>query len=325
MIAIVNEEWRVAARPLGVVGGADLPGPRESARPSSTVRQLLGGHLKGLRKAAGLKLADVCAAGAVSSVPVLSRIETGKTNVTITRSLVNGLLALYKVDDQAQLGSVRKRLEQLLADDSEPWWSGHDGLVVGDFGDLLHMEAVADRITVYENMFVPGLLQVPAYMEAVMSHACLSEAEREQVDRRRRLRLERQRLLEAADAPEFTAIIDEAVLHRTIGSVSVMREQLRALFNLCENRESIHIRVYPSSAWAVAQPMTPSLTLLQFPREQESPDMLYEESGGHGGSWLKEARVDMVKASLEQLRSNVLDKQQTLLFLNRQIERLVDR
>ncbi|MBT2408686.1 MULTISPECIES: helix-turn-helix transcriptional regulator, partial [unclassified Streptomyces] len=233
MIAIVNEESSVAARPFGVVGGADLPDRPGVAPPSRTVRQLLGVRMKALRKAAKLTIAQVVAKGAVSSDAVLSRIETGNPKVNVNHALINRLLKCYEVTDQDALRSVRLRVEQLLSD-AKPRWAAHDGLVAGDFADLLHMEAAADRITVFETMFVTGMLQTPAYMDAVMTHPCLSEQEREQADRRQRLRKERQRLLESADAPEFTAIIDEAVLHRTVGSRAVMREQLRTLFSLCE-------------------------------------------------------------------------------------------
>ncbi|MFD8984640.1 helix-turn-helix domain-containing protein [Streptomyces sp. NPDC059564] len=324
MIAIVNEESHVAARPLSVVGGAGLPEVRGTVPSSRTVRQLLGLRMRALRKAAGMKLADVAGPGkVVSSTPVLSRIETGSPNVTITRPLIDGLLCAYGVTDPEEKRSVRLRVEQLLSGDTA-WWSAHDGLVVGDFADLLHMEAAAERITVYESMFVPGLLQVSAYMDVVMTHACLSDEEREHGERRRRLRKERQRLLDAGSEREFTAIIDEAVLRRTVGSRQVMREQLRHLFSLCENRESVHIRVFPSSAWEQALPMTPSVTLLQFPREQDCADMLYADTAGNGGSWLREPRVDMIKAALEQVRSHALGKQETLEFLERRIAELVD-
>lgn len=313
----------MAARPFGVVGGVSIPDHPEVAPPSRTVRQLLGSRMKGLRKAAGLTIAQVVAKGAVSSDAVLSRIETGNASVTITHAVINRLLGCYGVTDTEEVRSVLLRVEQLLSDARPRSWS-QDGLVAGDFADLLYMEASADRITVYESMFVTGMLQTTAYMDAVMKHPCLSDQEREQVGRRRQLRKERQRLLESADAPEFTAIIDEAVLHRTVGSQAVMREQLRYLFSLCENREAIHIRVFPSKAWEKALPMTPSLTLLQFPREHEAPDMLYTETAGHGGSWLKESRVETVKASLEQVRSHALGKQETLEFLERRIAGLVD-
>ncbi|MFD0271748.1 helix-turn-helix domain-containing protein [Streptomyces sp. NPDC127106] len=323
-VAMVNEESHVAARPLSVVGGDDLPEIPGAFPPSRTVRQLLGGRMKALRKAAGLTLADVVRPkDLVQSSAVLSRIENGKTNVTITRALVDGLLARYGVSDPEEKRVARLRVEQLLAGDTA-WWAAHDGLVVGAFADLLHMEAAAERITMYESMFVPGLLQVSAYMDVVLTHACLSEEERELAERRRQLRKERQRLLDAPGGREFTAIIDEAVLRRTVGSRQVMREQLRHLFSLCENRESVHIRVFPSSAWEQAVPMAPSVTLLQFARERECADMLYADTAGNGGSWLDESGVEMVKAALEQVRSHALGKQETLDFLDRRIAELVD-
>ncbi|MEV7525856.1 helix-turn-helix transcriptional regulator [Streptomyces sp. NPDC091371] len=326
LIAIVNEEPLVPARHLDVVGRADLPEPRRSARPTSTVPlQLLGGHLRTLRKRAKLTGQQVAATKAVSSHTVLSRIETGKTNVAITRRLIQGLVALYGVTDPDDLRLLWERFDQAQADDAGTWWAQQDGLVTGHFADLLHMEPLAERITDYQNQFVNGLLQVPAYMNAVLGHAGLSPEERTRIDRRRRLRQERQRLLESKSSLLYTAIIDEAVLHRPVGGRPVLREQLRHLHNLAENRENIHIRIFPTSTWDQAQPLTSSLTLLQFPRENGSADMLYEENAAHGGSWLQSTRIESVKASLEQLREHALPKKGSMEFLERLIEGLVER
>ncbi|MGW8783094.1 helix-turn-helix domain-containing protein [Streptomyces sp. NPDC055796] len=279
--------------------------------------------MRSARKAAGLRSADVKDMGAVSSVSVLSRIENGKECVTITVPLIEGLLDCYGVRDPEELRAIRRRVEELLA--GQPaWWAAHDGLVVGDFADLLHMERAAERITVYESMFVPGLLQVPSYMDAVMTHVCLSPEELDHAQRRRRLRKERQRLLDDEGSQEYTAIIDEAVLRRTVGGQEVMREQLRHLLNLCENRRSVHIRVFPMSAWQDALPMTPSVTLLQFARERGGQDMLYVDTAGSGGSWLREPRGEMVKAALERVRLHAWDKKESLAFLDARIAELVD-
>lgn len=313
----------MAARPFGVVGGAGLPEGPEVAPPSRTVRSLLGARLRALRKEAKLTAAQVVARGAASSEAVLSRIETGKPNVTINHDVVNRLLSCYEVTDADERRAVKMRVEEVISGRDQRWRSP-DGVVAGDFADLLYMEAAAERITGWESMYVPGLLQTTAYMDAVLAHPCLTEQEREHLDRRRRVRRERQQLLESKDRPEFTAILDEAVLHRTVGSREVMREQLRHLFSLSENRTSIHIRIFPSEAWEKALPMTPSLTLLQFSKAHGAPDMLYAETAGHGGSWLKEERVEMVKASLEQVRSHALNKQDTLRFLDQRIGRLAD-
>lgn len=323
MIAIVNKESHVAARHLDVVGRADLPEPRKKARPSSTVRRLLGGHMRGYRKAAGLTLEQVALGAALGSDTKISRIETGSPDVTITRPLIQGLLNFYGVVDPHEIRLVMERVDQILTDAADPWWAGHDGVVPGQFGDLVTMEPLADRITDYQSEFVTGLLQVPDYMDAVLQHPCLTAAEQAVVDLRRKLRLERQHLLRGKTSLVYTAIIDEAVLRRPVGGPSVMREQLRHLYNLAENRGNIHIRVYPSAAWEKALPMTSSLTLLQFPTEQQCGDMLYEENAGRGGAWLQEERVETVKASLEQLREHALDKEQTLCFLDGQIKRLV--
>ncbi|WP_157880337.1 helix-turn-helix domain-containing protein [Streptomyces katrae] len=278
--------------------------------------------MRAARKAAKLKIADVVERGVVSSQSVLSRIENGHENVTVNEKLIEGLLAFYGVTDPEELRVIRRRVAEL--EGQSAWWTAHDGLVVGEFADLLYMERAADRITVYESVFVPGVLQVPSYMDAVMTHVCLTPEERERAHKRQQLRKDRQRLLDDEGSRQYTAIIEEAVLLRTVGSRAVMREQLRHLLNLCENRKSVHIRVFPMSAWEQALPMTASVTLLQFPRDRGGQDMLYADTAGSGGSWLREPRGEMVKAALERVREHAWDKRETLKFLDARIAELVD-
>jgi Domain of unknown function (DUF5753) len=53
----------------------------------------------------------------------------------------------------------------------------------------------------------------------------------------------RQRLLELKDAPRYEAVIDEAVLHRVVGSRAVMHAQLERLLAASLDLPTVDVRV----------------------------------------------------------------------------------
>ncbi len=63
-------------------------------------------------------------------------------------------------------------------------------------------------------------------------------------------RMARQQLLDRENAPSFEAVVDESVLHRVVGSRSVMRAQLERLLELSE-RPKVTLRVIPYEAGAL--------------------------------------------------------------------------
>ncbi|WP_420160052.1 DUF5753 domain-containing protein [Nocardiopsis sp. CNT-189] len=76
---------------------------------------------------------------------------------------------------------------------------------------------------------VPGLLQTPAYTEAVFRGGRLTGDG--EVKRRVEARMARREILNRFEPVHLRAVIDEAVLHRSIGGAAVMREQLEYLLH----------------------------------------------------------------------------------------------
>jgi len=99
-------------------------------------------------------------------------------------------------------------------------------------------EAEATILRCWSPVLVPGLLQSESYMRAVLS------VEPYTVERLRELvsaRLERQAVIGRA---YLTAVIDQHVLHRLIGSPAVMAEQCAHLAIMAE-RPDIALHVIP--------------------------------------------------------------------------------
>ncbi|MEV6575725.1 helix-turn-helix transcriptional regulator [Streptomyces sp. NPDC051577] len=291
------------------------------------MRRLLGAALKRHRNALGLTGDHVVSAGAVSSPAKLSRIENGASNVKFTEADIVRLLELYEVPRESEEHRSVMMRAQLILDTQQPWWWRHKGVVAAAFSDLLHIEGNASEIQTYEGSYVPGLLQTTAYMNAVFEVPKLDEAgDRTKLEQRREVRRQRQQLLERTDPPEFTALIDEALLRRPFGGPAVMREQLRYLFSLCENRERVHIRVFPSSAWGICPPLTTAMTLVKLPEPEGLSEMLYVEAANVTAVWVEDPpRLDEHRASLHGVRQHALSKADTLRFLQDRIDDLVDQ
>lgn len=209
-------------------------------RRKGTAKALrVGRELKALRLAAGLSQADVTNQTGVSASQ-LTRIESGKS-VPQSRTLT-ALLPTYGVR-----GAERDRLVALAARANDPAWLDAFGDNITErYANYISWEVDAREILNYEAALVPGLLQTEDYDRAIIS-STMQVAARE-VDVLVEVRRRRQEVL-AKDAPAtLSAVIDEAVLHRVVGSPAVMAAQLVALAK--ESRPHVTVQVLPFGAGA---------------------------------------------------------------------------
>jgi hypothetical protein len=90
------------------------------------------------------------------------------------------------------------------------------------------------------------------------------------------LRRRRQEILESdGQYPRFHFVIDEAVIHRLVGSPSVMKRQLTHLMDVAE-LDKITLRVVPFGA-GIYPASRVAYSLFEFPDPESDPDMLYIE------------------------------------------------
>ena len=90
------------------------------------------------------------------------------------------------------------------------------------------LEGGAASIRNFEPVVVPGLLQTADYAREIFRNGPI-ELDPDEVERLLEVRLARQEILARDERPRLWAVIDEAVIHRVVGSVGVMRGQLRHL------------------------------------------------------------------------------------------------
>ncbi|WP_393072204.1 DUF5753 domain-containing protein [Streptomyces sp. LN704] len=98
-------------------------------------------------------------------------------------------------------------------------------------------------------MMIPGLLQTPAYAQAVIEET-LPEISAEQAAARLKVRMRRQhRIYDPGRPLRLWVVLDESVLHRVVGSPEIMREQLEHLKALSTELH-ISVQVLPYTAGA---------------------------------------------------------------------------
>ncbi|TDD27722.1 XRE family transcriptional regulator, partial [Kribbella turkmenica] len=188
----------------------------------TALRIILGAHLRRMREAAGISRSD---AGweIRSSESKVSRMELGR--VGFKERDVSDLLTLYGLDD----GEERDRLLSLARDANNPgWWHRFGDVLPSWFHSYLDLESAAQLIRTYELQFVPGLLQTPEYVRAVVQLG-RGLIPAEEVERRVALRVNRQEILTRPSPVRLWAVVDESVLRRPIGGVKSMRLQLEYL------------------------------------------------------------------------------------------------
>ncbi len=234
----------------------------------TAVRILLGAQLRRLREERGLSRADA-AEPIRSSESKISRMELGR--VGFKKRDVLDLLSLYGVHDPQERAAWLERVHQANA---PAWWHSYGDVTPNWFQRYLGLEATATLIRTYEVQFVPGLLQTEEYARAVVPLGP-GTAQQEEIDRRVRLRLERQQVLTRPDPPKLWAVVDEAALRRRVGGRRVMRDQLEALIGSVAKMPNVRLQVLPLAAGGHAAAGGP-FTILRF-AQQDLPDLVYLE------------------------------------------------
>jgi hypothetical protein len=273
------------------VTGADQAGAEQAGGGPTVLRMLLGAHLRRLREAHGVSRED---AGweIRSSESKISRMELGR--VSFKERDIADLLTLYGVDDAEE----RARLLALAREANTPgWWHRYGDVLPGWFQSYLGLEAAATMIRSYEVQFVPGLLQTEDYARAVVLLGRATGGP-EVVERRVRLRMDRQRVLARARGPQLWAVLDEAVLRRPIGGPAVMRAQLEALMRACD-LPSVRLQVIPFDVGGHAA-AGGAFSILRFP-DRDLPDVVYVEQLTSALYLDKREDVDHYAAAMERL------------------------
>jgi transcriptional regulator with XRE-family HTH domain len=227
------------------------------------LRIRLGATLRRLREARGIT-AQQAAQAIRGSDSKISRIELGRH---AAREIdVSDLLTLYGVTDLAEREPLLLLASQALG---QPWWHRHADILPPWLQGYLGIEEAAESVQSYDTHFVPGLLQTADYAAGLLAQADVGE-----LDIRRLLDVRAERIDRfAAGGWRLAAVIDEAVLHRPVGSQREFAAQLGHLRDAA-GWPGVTVRIRRLAAGA---PLSPAgFTILRFAVD-ELADAVYSE------------------------------------------------
>jgi transcriptional regulator with XRE-family HTH domain len=182
--------------------------PRRDAETNPAA--FLGGELRRARLAAGFSSQDALAARLGFDRTVITKAETGERPPTA--DVLAAWCQACGLD-----GELFGRLAVLArrGDGPVPTW----------FEDWLEAEGEAQSLRIWSPTLIPGVLQTADYARALFL-AAQTDTSDEAIDALVAARLERQAILDRPDPPDIVVVLDEAVLHRLIGSPQAMHDAL---------------------------------------------------------------------------------------------------
>ncbi|MFF5784560.1 Scr1 family TA system antitoxin-like transcriptional regulator [Streptomyces sp. NPDC012693] len=248
--------------------------------PSASPLDYYGSELRRLREEAKLGQAELgsilyCTASLVGQIETAKKVPTRQFSERVDAALLTG--------------GVFSRLIGLVLKSQLPTW----------FQAYAEMEAKATYISTYQSQLVYGLLQTPEYARAVLS-----------VDNPGRLeelvaaRMERQRILDREHPPVLCVVLDEGTLHRPIGGVEVMRNQLAHLLDFLKH-PWVQVQVLPFEAGQHSG-LLGSFNLLRF---EDDPDILYTESYDSGHMTANSQAIRERSVGYARLQASALSRE----------------
>jgi transcriptional regulator with XRE-family HTH domain len=176
------------------------------------------------------------------SLSKMNRIEKAKTGISTNDLKV--LLPLYGITDE-------ERIEELLAlaraARQSPWWSRYSDVAPTTLLELIEYEYAASAVSQFETIFVPGILQTEEYASAVLQGFYGEKFPAARVAALVELRTRRRDLLTSENAPKFSFVLDESVIHRLVGSPTIMSRQFMHLISVAE-LSNVTIQIVPFTA-----------------------------------------------------------------------------
>ncbi|EDY42764.1 helix-turn-helix domain-containing protein [Streptomyces sp. SPB074] len=276
----------------------------EGMTGSTVPRRQLGRNLKALRNKAHLTV-RAAAVELEWSEAKMWRIETGQTPL---RSLdVQAMCFVYGAPPD-----LTKALMELAKETkARGWWQAYGDVVPEGFDIFVGLEEAAESLCGYENDLVPGLLQTEAYAREIF-RTHVHGIEEAELERRVRLRAQRQELLTRAfDPPQLSVVVNEGVLRRPVGGPKAMAHELAHLV-FASQTPNVSLRVLPFSAGMNVGVVTGPFNILRFPANGQGaatePPTVYVD-GYTGGLYLdKEKEVQRYDRAFTDIWNAALDE-----------------
>jgi transcriptional regulator with XRE-family HTH domain len=176
------------------------------------------------------------------SMSKMNRIEKAKSGISANdlRVLLPflGIKDKVRADELIDLGRAAREI---------PWWSRYKEVAPEKLLELIDYESAASAVSQFEPMFVPGILQTEEYARAVLQVFYDEKSAAERLTAMVELRTRRIGLLTRENAPNFSFVLDEPVIHRVVGSSAIMGRQFHHLASIAK-LPNVTIQVVPFTA-----------------------------------------------------------------------------
>ena len=176
------------------------------------------------------------------SMSKINRIEKAKSGISANDLKV--LLPFLGIKD-------KKRTEELIelarAARESPWWSRYKDVAPEKLLELIDYESAASAVSQFEPMFVPGILQTEEFARAILQVFYDEKSAANRLAAMVDLRTKRRGLLTRENAPHFSFVLDESIIHRVVGSPAIMSRQFQHLASIAK-LPNVTIQVVPFTA-----------------------------------------------------------------------------
>lgn len=144
----------------------------------------------------------------------------------------------------------------------------------------------------------------------------------DEVDKLVAVRVTRQEVLRREIAPlKFTAIVNEAVLRRQVGSRTVMRDQLRHIAELADSMPNVRVQVIPFKLGAHSG-MNGPFVVLHFPDRAVLKPIVYLENLADAWVTRREDSVERYGEAFTDLSALAPGPQESLSTIQTAIKEL---
>ncbi|GAB3863450.1 hypothetical protein GCM10029963_72080 [Micromonospora andamanensis] len=261
----------------------DMPNP---------VAAFIVGEIRRARGAAGMTQ-EAFGRGAGFSASHVSAVEGGTRALTL--DFIRG------ADRALSTGGL---FERLAAELGTPSW----------FLPWLDAERNSTQLRCFQPCLVPGLLQTEDYARAVIR--CDDTLSEEEVDKRLAGRIERQTVIFQEHAPQFVAVVAEAVLRRAAEDFrDVMAGQVKQLIALAE-RPNVGVHILPDEI-SMHVGLTGPFSLARCPDHRWVGEM---ENQLGGVVVDNDDDVDTLLERWETVRSEALPRRQSIALMKEVVD-----
>jgi hypothetical protein len=260
-----------------------MPAPRE-IDPGQSPLHWFGKEFRRAREAAGMTQ-GAFAAIVPCDVSLVSRVEGGE--LTPNEAFVAAMRRTFPGHDWlVRFCQASPRWNK----DVVPRW----------IEDYLGREREAHTLRLFHTSLFPGPFQTADYARELY-RVVQPTATQERLDELVAARLARRSIFDAANAPTTLVVLDEAVLHRLIGSARIMHDQL---LHLAEMSTLPTVSVQVIEAKTGAHPGVAGS--FQIASVHGKPDLMLIEAVGEDNTEERAAQVQQVTVRFDRLRGYAL-------------------